>query len=740
MAFKKGHNIQKIRILSLAFLLGFLWVYWHAKGVIEQKIPSFLVGKTLRAIGVISKVPEWHDGDLLLDFNIQNVFPQRLWPNPGKVRIHWGDAPATVSVGDKWQLSLKLKQPHGLSNPGSFDKEQYFFQNRIVAEGSVVSSRYIRLLKSSPFSHPVDRIRAAISKHISKVLKEKPFSGVMTALVVGIQNGISVEQWKIFRNTGTAHLLAISGLHIGLSASFMHFLVYFLWRFLPIYPLSLPLSLVSASLGLSIAIIYALLAGFSVPTQRAVVMIAVFVVALLSKRVISVWRGYCLALGFVLLLDPLSTLSPGFWLSFSAVGILLYGMRSRLSPKGFWWRWGQAQWVIFLGLTPITLILFGMGSLVSPLANMIAIPWVSFLVVPLCLAGTLILCFSETLGGLLLKMADFLMTVLWPLLEFLSQYPILNGSFGAKPLWILLLSLLGILCCLLPKGFPGKLLGAFWILPLFLCKHMSIEPNSAKVTVLDVGQGLATVVRTQNHILVFDTGPKLGDMADAGERVVLPYLATEGIAEIDMLVISHGDNDHSGGAKAILDSIPVKQILTSEPNLFSHPITRMCKAGQHWEWDGVRFDILHPKFLFYKKRNDHSCVLRVAAGDQSVLLTADIETPSEESIITFSLQGSQSLQSTVLLVPHHGSRTSSSIPFLQAVNPTYAIVPVGYQNSYGHPKADVLLRYQNQNIKTLDTSKDGAVSFLLSHDRTMQFPSCFRRKNQRYWHFQGSLQ
>jgi competence protein ComEC len=678
-------------------------------------------------------------------------------------------------VGDEWQFWIKLKKPRGYSNPGGFDKEKYYFQNRLQAQGRVLLKLPARMkqqistnvncnpkkIASHWTSHPIHRLRAELLDKMKMVLADKTFGSLIIALVLGLREGITQEQWTVFRDTGTAHLMAISGLHVGLIASVVFWISQRVWRLLPQALLIIPAPFAAGIMAITAAIVYAVLAGFSIPTQRAVVMILLFMSAILTRRLGNIWKNYFIALEIVLLLDPFCSLSLGFWLSFGAVAMMIYGLKGRLQPKGLWWKWGRAQWVVFLGLMPLTLASFNQLSLISPIANMVAIPWVSFTVVPSALLGSVLLLFSEKLGEWLLAFSEICFYILWPLLNFLSKIPKANWNPAEFSSITLLLAFAGSIILLVPRGFPGRSIGLLGLLPLFLAKSMVPLKGAAKFTLLDVGQGLAAVIQTHNHVLVFDVGPKQGKSSDTGAQVVLPFLASQGIQKIDTLVISHGDNDHIGGLGSILQKIRVENIFTSEieavekiTHSISHsmlvvaslpsnfpskmefsntaPNIKLCYAGQHWHWDGVDFEMLHPDITQTKKRNDHCCVLKVTAGKQSLLLTADIEINSEKKLLEKS---QHKLASTLLVVPHHGSKTSSSLDFISVVNPSYAMIPVGYLNQYGHPKVEIVNRYLALNIPLLDSVQDGAISFVLTDQDRIEQPHSFRKQTQRFWHW-----
>lgn len=728
----KGLKLQYLCIYGA----GFLWISLHAHWYLAKQLPEDLQGQPLSIMGSIASIPDFKEGSAQFEFEVEEAGG---WKNPGRVRLTWREyrqnTKEIVRVGDKWKFTVKLKRPRSYANPGSFDTERHFFLNHLQAQGNVIDKYKKQFfvqkkLDSSFLNYPVDRIRDKIQNALTDYLKGYSMGGLISALIVGIKDQITVEQWAVFRDTGTAHLMAISGLHVGLVAGFAFLMLLYFWRLLPTSMMVIAAPWIAAVGALGAALFYALLAGFSVPTQRSVVMLALLMMGFLSKRVMSVWRSYFLALALILIWDPLATLSVGFWLSFSAVGVILYGMGGRLQPKGFWWKWGRAQWVVFLGLIPVTLAAFQQMSLVSPLANLIAIPWVSFLVVPMALAGSFFLLCLGGGGRWLLIGAEKCLGLLWPFLEYLAHFPKATWVNAEMSIWTIASGMFGVLLLLAPKGFPGRGVGLIWILPLFLAKSPGVSSGMARITVLDVGQGLSTVVETAKHTLVFDTGPKLSAQVDTGDRVVAPFLATRGRTHIDTLVISHGDNDHAGGAESILKQMPVLNILTSEPHLFSDRNPQMCRIGHQWVWDGVQFEILHPDTVNTKKRNDHSCVLRVQAGNTSALITGDIEARSEKKILQ---REKKKLKSTILVVPHHGSRTSSSIEFIQGVAPLYAIIPAGYRNQYGHPKPDIVERYKQAGINVLNTVQDGAITFLLKETDTLSTPSRYRIDTQKYW-------
>ncbi len=749
-------NITKLVNLGFIFCLGFLYISMHASYVLAKRLPEDLHGVKAVITGKIASLPEVQENEeeafvkfefdpieiKLFDSKTIEVNPNRnpAWQNPGRIKVFWKDPPLNIPTlpkpGDIWKFSLKLKRGRNYANPGSFDKEKYLFINRIAAEGFVLEKGITKLISRKWYKKPIDYLRQILYEKIKHILEKRPLAGMIVALVVGAKDGITMPQWTTLQDTGTAHLMAISGLHIGLVATAAFYLINYLWR--KNYKLcqSNPSSRIAAIGALVAALFYSLLAGFSVPTQRSLVMVTVFMLAIIFRRNSSCWHSFFLALALVILLDPISTLSPGFWLSFGAVGMILYGMRgrfdslynqenSKMSLEALWWKWGRAQWVVFLGLMPITLVIFGKMSIISPIANLISIPWVSFLVVPLALLGAILSPMFSNISEFILGISERLLNIIWLVLEYIKGFPYSTWEFSELNTLSIIAAFVGILWLLSPKGLPGKFNACIFFLPLFFNSIQRPELGQARVTVLDVGQGLSTVVETKDHLLVFDTGPKLSPQFDTGDRVVVPYLKTRGRTHIDTLIISHGDNDHMGGMESITQKLNVEEIITSESEFVSKRLSkqpiiknielidkvRTCYADQEWEWDHVKFKILHPDTIQTKKRNDHSCVLKVETGEQSVLITADIEAVSELKLI--NRYGNQ-LRSNILLVPHHGSRTSSSPEFIKMIQPEYAIIPVGFRNSYGHPKPDVVARYESHQVKIFDSIKHGAITFLLN--------------------------
>jgi competence protein ComEC len=681
-----------------AFIVGLLWAGFQAQLRIDQRLPDALVGQDSVLTGVIASIPEQHDR--VLRFNFQpddDAFPKLIrlsWYYPGE---------RLPGPGERWQLEVRLKPPSGMKNPGSFDYENWLFTEGIGATGYIRKSPSNQLLEPASAWH-LDAWRLDIEHQLNRLLDEARHLPFILGLSVGQREQLTPEHWQVLRDTGTSHLLAISGLHIGLAAALGFFLFRWGWS-LSLFSLKLlPARQAGALGGFSFALFYALLAGMAVPTQRALIMVSTVMLALLLKR--PLYRSHILALSLivVLLFDPFSVLSAGFWLSYSAVSLILLTCSSRFPASRI--NWISIHLWLALGLMPLLIIFFNQVSLISPLANLIAVPLVSFLVVPLILAGMLLLPLTKTISQFVLSVADDLLHWLWQLLNWLSSLPFADWHVAEMPWQMTLLITLLSLLLLLPRAIPAKWLG---LLPLVaLVGYHPDRPAAGQiyVTLLDVGQGLSAVVETHSHTLVFDTGPRYSERFDTGTAVVAPYLLSRGIDQVDTLVVSHSDNDHIGGVAGLKSLVSVTETLSSDTATL--PDASPCVAGQQWHWDGVAFEILLPLGNQHGSDNNRSCVLKVTAANLSLLLPGDIERDSEHQLL--ARYGGQ-LDTDILVVPHHGSRTSSTTSFVQAVNPVYALFPVGYRNRWGFPKQEVLERYIEQGSIILRSDQHGAILF-----------------------------
>jgi competence protein ComEC len=716
-------------------LLGTLWLTVFSEYQSHWQLLPNLEGKNVMMQGTIQSIPEKRLLSQSFEFQAKNLTINAVEePVNALLALSWYKPYPSLKVGDEWQLQVRLKRPHGLSNPGSFDFDQSDFFKGIRAKGYVVNGSANQLLYSNKSHDIVGRVRQRLDAAVQKHLGDNPMTGIIRAVTVGDKSGITQAQWTVFQRTGTNHLIAISGLHIGLVSGLFFALVNFCWRCFPRLCLRMPSIRVAAFAGILAAFIYSALAGFEVPTQRALIMLIFFMGSLLFKKRLRPWHAWSWAMIVVLIVNPLNVLSPGFWMSFIAVGGLIYGLSGRLQEHGLWWKWGRAQWVMTLAIMPVTIIVFQQASLVAPLANALAIPWVGLIVVPLSLVACFF-SFSWTISSVLFYVASKAMQGFWFVLKTLSSFPEVAWLHAMPNLYILTITVFGVFILLSPKGLPGRMLGALCLLPLIFYQAPRPAMNDFSLTLLDVGQGLSSVIQTKNHVLVFDTGADYGDGFNMGSVVLIPYLRDRGITHLDTLVVSHGDNDHIGGAASLLQQFPAKQVFTSVPDRFktilpASSALSLCLSGQSWVWDGVSFQFLFPVPSLLGLDNNSSCVLKISNGTHSVLLTGDIEKPAEEYLVAHE---KNDLSADILVAPHHGSKTSSTPDFIEAVNPKIVLFPVGYENKYHFPSSSVVARYQAMGVQAYDSSHDGAISFELSQASALPAPSLYRLSHWRFW-------
>lgn len=715
---KKWHYLR----LPAACACGFAWCVWYANAHLAWTLPSELEGKTIAISGYIASIP--------------NVSPYRTTflfaTKTSLIHLSWQEKNVHLKEGDEWRLFVRLKKIHAMLNPGGSDYEAWAAQAGVRASGYVVKTPDNKLLDSAPYHFPLGRIRQFFLTKIHENLPVSNTSPWIPALAVGERQGISQDNWEVLRKTGTNHLMAIAGLHIGFMAAFSYALVFFFWRRVPRLMLLLPAQEASAITSLVIAFTYSALAGFSVPTQRACIMLSAFLITALLRRYSLAWQAWSLALLGVLLINPLSVLTESFWLSFMSVALIIFGVSGRLAPQGIWWKWGRIQWVLTLGLVPLTIAFFQECSLVSFIANSISIPWVGFLIVPLTLLGCASLLFSAKIGGLFLWLADKNLDVLWKILMLLSKLSWSSWHHHFPSFWILLIACIGVFLLLLPVGFPGRWLGVIWLLPIFFIKPLGPAAGDIWLTLLDVGQGLSAVIKTQKHTLVFDAGSRWDEAADMGENVVLPFLRTFDTKKIDMLVISHGDNDHIGGMNALHKQLAILAIKTSVPEKIPYQQVSYCLRGETWQWDGVKFEFDYPTENNLHLGNNSSCVLRISNNNTAILLTGDIEKLAEKELIN---KPEKNLSADILVAPHHGSKTSALSEFIDEVNPRIVLFPIGYRNRYHFPHVSVVKKYQQRNVLLLDTVKLGAIQFYIknSDKKSALVPISYRKNHLHYW-------
>jgi competence protein ComEC len=746
--------------------LGFVWAALVAHNYLTPELPKEWEGRDVTVIGTIDSLPYSFEQGVRFNFAVERVLAGdgETPPIPSKLALSWYSAfraeelqaIGKVEPGERWQLTVRLRRPHGNANPYGFDYEVWLLEQNVRATGYVRPDQRSQLKNQRldgfvfSFGNVVQRSRGWLRDRIYAALPDKQYAGVIVALVVGDQRAISQSDWKVFNRTGIGHLISISGLHITMIAGIFAALVFALWRrsFFTkgSLPTLLPAQKAAAVAGAAMALVYVLLAGFGVPAQRTLYMLTVVAVALWFGRITSVSHVLCTALGIVVLLDPWAVLSPGYWLSFGAVAIILFATvgRTRVAAgdqaSGKWVTTLKSathtQYVVTVGLVPLTMLLFGQISLVSPIANAFAIPLISFVVTPLALAGSVL---PAPLSGWLLQLAHFCVEQLAWALGWFSELPLAVWSAPMPAWWIFLCALIGTLWALAPRGWPLRWLGLAGWIPLLVNVPAHPKDGEMWITAFDVGQGTALLIETSHRRLLYDTGPAYSPEADGGNRVILPYLKGRGISTLDAMIVSHSDLDHAGGALSILDEIKVDLVSSSLP--VNHPVVvaspkhQRCEAGQEWSWDGIRFEMLHPTASSYNsdkwKPNARSCTLKITLGNQSILLPGDIEAQQEAALLESS---AEKLRASILVAPHHGSGTSSTEPFLAAVKPDIALFQVGYRNRYRHPKQEVFERYGQLGVRRVRTDDSGAVMLHFRATGAGLVLTEYRYEHARYWY------
>lgn len=728
----------RVALLVAAVGCGFGWATGAAKLRLSDRLDPNWEGRDVTLTGVVAGLPQPFERGVRFDLDVEDaVAGQRAIAAPSKVLLSWynGLTPEEfqevmpVRAGERWRLTVRLKRPHGTANPHGFDYELWLLERGVGATG-YVRPRGERVRLAGLVARPaylIERLRERIRTQFWESLPTHRYAGVLIALAIGDQRAIQTIDWETFTRTGVGHLMSISGLHVTMISGLVGALAMWAWRRSPRLVAVLAAPKAAALAALVAAAAYTLLAGFAVPAQRTLYMIAVVAAALWLDRMQSSSRVLLAALGVVLALDPWAVLAPGFWLSFGAVAIMIYV--GTMGTEHWALRWGRMQWAITAGLAPLLLVLFQQVSLVSPLANALAIPIVSFVVTPLALLAAVIP------GAWVAEIAHAVLAVLMRILDWLAALPGAAWQQHVPATWTAVLALAGVAWMLAPRGVSARYAAPLLLIPMFTVRPAGPGDGAAWITFLDVGQGLAVLVRTADHALLYDAGPAYSMDADAGNRVVIPFLRGEGLSQLDAVVVTHNDNDHSGGAASVMRTIPTSVLWSSlEPSHRAHGYASVrlpCRAGVHWRWNSIAFELLHPPVASYEdpspRPNSRSCVLRIATAHGAVLLTGDIEERDERLL----LNGTAALRARVLLAPHHGSGTSSTGAFIAAVKPEHAVFAVGYRNRFGHPKRDVVGRYEAAGANILRTDSDGAITFKIAPNGVAV--TRFREMRQRYW-------
>ena len=652
---------------------------------------------------------------------------------PPRVRVSWFDPPHVPAIGEVWELELRLQRPRGTSNPGVFDYESWLFREKIHATGYVVGGKRNRLLWSGT-STGLDRFRQRFETRALVAADSTETAGVLAAVGVGLRHQISREQWDRFAVSGTSHLMAISGLHVGLAALASFLVVFVLLGVLPGRRNAYVTAIIA---GLGFALAYAAVSGFGVPARRASIMLAVAALAVSRRRQVDPVAAVSLAAALVYTLDPVATMRPGFDLSFGAVVLLLWLAKRRSgtpviprwldTPRQLW----TMQVFLLFGLLPLTALIFQRFAVVATPVNLVAVPLFSLVTVPLTLAALALGDLSEGLASSLLMIAAHSIDALEGYIEFMASLPMADtrlAAFGGAGVLLLCLPLTWVV---LPPGWPGRRLAFLGILAIVTWRPAAPPAGCFDTWILDVGQGLAVAVQTQEGVMLFDTGMAWRGGGSVAEQSIVPFLRTRGIRHLNQLVISHADLDHSGGVDAIRREIGVGLVLAGEHNDLI--ASSRCRAGQHWVSAGVRFEVLHPARSSSVEGNAASCVVRVSAGSYGMLLTGDIEAASEHWLI----QSGVPLASHIVVVPHHGSLTSSTVPFTDSVRPAYAVVSAGFRNRWGLPKQRIVDRWRAAGAEVLNTAMHGAIHFRVCQQSGVVSMSRERQLRHRFWHAQG---
>jgi competence protein ComEC len=760
--------LVRAAVFVLALMLSFGITGWRASSYLQTAINPAHEGADIEVVGIVGAMPQRLESGLRFRFEVEaahlNDKPVTL---PPRVLLSWykrdfnddgsssnlEDASVQPKAGERWQFTVRLKAPHGNANPHGFDYELWMWEQGAGASGYVRENK-----KQTPpkrlgqvnwnAAYSMERARQSIRDKVFQRLggaEERSAAGVIAALVAGDQAAIERADWDIFRATGVAHLMSISGLHITMFAWLASLLIGLAWRrsvrITPRLCLALPAAHAGLMGGLLLATLYAWFSGWGVPAQRTIWMLTTFSLLRLAGLRWPWHATWLLAAIVVLALDPWAMLQAGFWLSFVAVAVLFASDAGEHTNKA--WSMLREQWIITIALAPLTLLLFQQVSLVGLLANAVAIPVVTLIVTPLAMLGV---AFAP-----LWDVAALVMGYMAVLLKWLSGLPYAVYTAPAPPIYLSALAVLGGVLLVVP---PAKLrargalrmtmktvLAAMLLAPALLWQPTRPSSGQFDLLAIDIGQGNALLIRTETHSLLFDAGPRFSRESDAGHRTIVPLLRALG-ERLDVLMLSHKDSDHTGGAKAVLAMQPQSRVLTSvnrTADLMALGLpdsSELCYAGQTWTWDGVSFDVLHPQRADLDvsknlKPNAISCVLKVTSqSGASALLTADIETPQEQALLDLR---ANLLPATVLLVPHHGSKTSSSEAFLDAVNPKLAMVQAGYRNRFAHPRPEVMERYAERKIQTVESSRCGAAKWASDLPDAM---TCQRQTDMHYWRHQ----
>ena len=741
-----GHAPAATVLLAAACAAGFAYAGARAQQRLAVALAPADEGRDVEIIGVIAGLPSTFERGQRFEFRVEQQRTAGVTV-PARLSLAWYATEGAVLPGERWQFTVRLRRPHGAFNPGGFDLEGWLFERNLRAVGYVREVPAPRRLAPMAWSigSAIDRARAAVRARLQSRIGGLPLGGVLIALVIGDQRSIAESDWALFNRTGIAHLVSISGLHITMISGLMAVVAGALWRRSARALALAPAQHAAAVAAVLAALVYCLLAGWGVPAQRTFFMLLTVAAAAwlgLSSRPLAT---LALAAFVVCLLDPWAVTAAGFWLSFGAVAAIMFPVVGRPGASERRWRVrlreaGRVQVAVTLALLPLTAALFRQVSVVSIAANAVAIPLVSLVVTPLSLVGGLLVSLPEPLSwlaGPCIAVAHALLQALHALLAVLAAPTWASLSLPAPPAWALALALVGVAWLLAPPGWPMRWAGAAWLLPMLLWPPSRPGLGEMWVTALDVGQGSSVLVESSTHSILYDTGPRFSGTADAGGRIVLPYLRWRGIEALDLLVVSHLDSDHSGGLASLLDGTRVGGVLSSidpsHPALRGAKWMRRCAAGQRIVLGEMWVEVLRPEAADYGlprlATNAASCVLRIGVARHRLLLTGDL--PAREEGVLVERIGD--LKVDWISVPHHGSRSSSSERLLDATRPAWASVQAGYRNRFGHPDAQVIARYMARGVHIVRSDESGMAQWRFRGDGSVELHR-WRASAHRYWH------
>ncbi|KRE92425.1 competence protein ComEC [Frateuria sp. Soil773] len=712
-------------------LFGAAWAMWRGSLALELRLPRALEGRDFEVTGTLDDLPRVGSDATRFALRIERAtLDGRPVALHGRLDLNWYRHALPLPPCSRWRLRVRLKRPRGLVDPGGSDRERSALEHRVAASG------YVR---EGPSNHPLgqpgfclDGLRDRLARGIAARVRDPHDAALLQAFSIGDTRGLGPDDWNVARANGVSHLIAISGFHVGVAAVFGLWLAGLGYRLFPRWGLRLPRLQAQAAAAMASAGLYGALAGWGLPTVRTLLMIAVVAIARCSRRHGGGAQPLALALVALLLADPLSTLSAGFWLSFVGVAFLMLCLTARPAGlRGFLHELSMGQLVMTVSLLPLTMWFFGEASLVGALSNLVAVPFVSFVIVPCALAGTLLLLLCPPAAAPLWWLSGWLAHGQWWLLESMATWPGAHWYLPEVQPWALLLAMLGALWLFAPSGMPLRSLAPLLFLPLAVPWRTVPDDGAFQAWVLDVGQGLSVLVHTRGHTLLYDAGAAYPSGYDLGSAVVLPSIHALGLRRLDVLMVSHADNDHAGGAPAVAAAFPLARRYAGEPERMPLPM-RACAAGQAWRWDGVDFRVLFPEAgAAAARNNDRSCVLLVQGRGGRLLLTGDIGRRVEPQVAAALGPGRDG--NTVMLVPHHGSRSSSGAAFIADVRPGLAVVSAGWLNRFGHPHPRVVQRYAAAGVPLLNTADSGAIQLEFPVDDAPHAAHAWRRRRPRYW-------